>query len=245
VKTTPPSRWIEPDTSQPIPSEFMDGLRGSELLARALVNRGITSLDKAQSFLDPALYRPADPYDLPDMDKAVTRLQTALRNGECIGVWGDFDVDGQTATSLLVGVLRGMGAQVKYHIPIRAQESHGVNLPGLIRFLEQGVDLVLTCDTGISGHEAANYTREHGIDLIITDHHTLPEKLPDALAVVNPQRLKEDHPLRSLAGVGVAYELANALCEKEGQESLATQQLDLVALGCVADIASLLSLIHI
>lgn len=217
----------------------MDGLRGSELLARALINRGITSLDKAQGFLDPALYQPADPYDLPDMDKAVTRLQTALIKSECIGVWGDFDVDGQTATSLLVGVLRGLGAHLKYHIPIRAKESHGVNLPGLIRFLEQGVDLVLTCDTGISAHEAANYTCEHGIDLIITDHHTLPEQLPDAYAVVNPQRLTEAHPLRSLAGVGVAYQVALALCKKEGQESLAAQQLDLVALGCVADVASL------
>lgn len=239
MKISPLSRWIEPDTTQPIPSDFIEGLHGSELLARALMNRGIVSLDQARGFLDPAHYQPANPYDLPDMDKAVKRLQTALRNRECIGVWGDFDVDGQTATSLLVGVLRGLGAQVKYHIPIRAQESHGVNLPVLIRFLEQGVDMVLTCDTGISAHESADYTREHGIDLIITDHHTLPDQLPDAFAVVNPQRLPEDHPLRSLAGVGVAYQVAYALCEQEGQGPLAMQQLDLVALGCVADVASL------
>lgn len=239
MKLNSQTRWIEPDNTQPVSTGLVEKLGGNELLARALHNRGIASWEQARGFLDPAHYQPADPFDLPDMDKAVTRLQTALRNDECIGVWGDFDVDGQTSTSLLVGVLSGLGARLKYHIPIRAQESHGVNLPGLIRFLEQGVELVLTCDTGISAHEAADYTRERGIDLIITDHHSLPDHLPDAYAVVNPQRLPEEHSLRTLAGVGAAYQLARALCQRENRESLAEEQLDLVSLGCVADVATL------
>lgn len=239
VKIAPQTRWIEPDASQSLPVELIDYLGGNELLARALVNRGILHWDQAQAFLNPDLYHPSDPFDLPDMDKTVARLHTALRQGECIGVWGDFDVDGQTATSLLAGVLKGLGGKVKYHIPVRAQESHGVNLPGLIRFLEDGVDLVLTCDTGITAHEAADYTREHGIDLLITDHHSLPDQLPKAYAVVNPQRLPAGHPLRGLAGVGVAYQVARALCDLEDRSELAQNQLDLVALGCVADVAAL------
>ena len=239
MKLNLPTHWIDPDPTLDIPAELLGSLGGNELLARALVNRGITTWEQARGFLDPGFYQPADPFDLPDMQAAVDRLQTALRKGECIGVWGDFDVDGQTATSLLVGVLRGLGARVQYHVPVRAQESHGVNLPSLVKFLEAGVDLVLTCDTGISAHDAAQYAREQGFDFIITDHHSLLETLPDAYAVINPQRLPLEHALRTLAGVGVAYQLAKALCECEGKPDLASKQLDLVALGCVADVAGL------
>lgn len=233
------TKWIEPDHSQPLPADLLEGVGGNELLARALVNRGITSWQQAEGFLNPACYAPSDPFDLPDMDNAVQRLHNAIHNQECIGVWGDFDVDGQTATSLLVGVLRELGANVVFHVPIREKESHGVNLPGLVQFVEDGVDLVLTCDTGIAAHDAANFAREQGFDLIITDHHSLAETLPDALAVVNPQRLPPGHPLHTLAGVGVAFQLAKALCILVGKPGIAQQQLDLVALGCVADVAGL------
>lgn len=239
MKLNLPTLWIDPDATQVIPAELLSGLGKNELLGRALVNRGITTWEQARGFLDPGLYRPANPFDLPDMQATVDRLQTALRKDECIGVWGDFDVDGQTATSLLVDVLRGLGARVKYHVPVRAQESHGVNLPGLVKFLETGIDLILTCDTGISAHDAAQFARKQGFDFIITDHHSLPESLPDAYAVVNPQRLPPEHALRTLAGVGVAYQLAKALCGREDKPELARKQLDLVALGCVADVARL------
>lgn len=239
MNLTPVPKWILPDRSRALPADLLEGVGGNELLARALVNRGINSWQQAEGFLDYYKYIPADPFDLPDMDLAIQRLQSAIGNQECIGVWGDFDVDGQTATSLLVGVLRGLGASVVFHVPIRAKESHGVNIPGLAQLIEDGADLVLTCDTGITAHEAADFARENGIDLIITDHHSLAETLPDALAVVNPQRLPPGHPLRTLAGVGVAYELAVALCRLEGKPGLAHHQLDLVALGCVADVAGL------
>lgn len=239
MKLSIPTRWIDPDPSTPIPDDLLVRLGGNALLARAMVNRGIDTWEQAKGFLDPTLYRPADPNDLPDMPAAIDRLHQALKAGERIGVWGDFDVDGQTATALLVGVLRGLGGNVKYHIPVRARESHGVNLPGLIAFLAQGVSLVITCDTGITAFEAATYLSEQGIDYIVTDHHSLGESLPNTLAVINPQRLPADHPFRSLAGVGVAYQVARALCAAEGKPELAQQQLDLVALGCVADVASL------
>lgn len=236
---SPETKWIEPDLSQSLPADLLEGIGGNAMLARALVNRGITRWQQAEGFLDPSKYIPADPFDLPEMDIAVQRLQKAINSQECIGVWGDFDVDGQTATSLLVGVLRGLGANVVFHVPIRAKESHGVNIPGLAQLIEDGVDLVLTCDTGITAHEAADFAREQGFDLIITDHHSLAETLPDALAVVNPQRLPPSHALRTLAGVGVAYQLAKALCTLEGRPELAQRQLDLVAMGCVADVAGL------
>jgi single-stranded-DNA-specific exonuclease len=148
-------------------------------------------------------------------------------------------VVGQTSTSLLVGVLKKLDADIVYHIPVRAAESHGVNLPGLKDFLGKGIDLVITCDTGITAFDAASYLKHQSIDYIVTDHHSLGERLPDALAVINPQRLPADHPFRGLAGVGVAYEVVKALCELEGKSDLAQAQLDLVALGCIADVAPL------
>jgi len=233
------TRWIEPDTSRPLPLDLMENLGGNEVVVRALVNRGIGSWDRANAFLDPAAYTPADPYDLPGMAITVDRLERALKEKAKIGVWGDFDVDGQSSTSLLVGVLRELGGIVHYHIPVRARESHGVGLPALKEFLDLGIELVLSCDTGITAHDAADYLLERSIDFLITDHHTLPVQLPRAYSVVNPQQLLLDHPLRTLAGVGVAYEVARALCDRMGKPEIAEQQLDLVALGCVADIAGL------
>src|SRR5262249_1211954 len=145
-------------------------------------------------------------------------------------VWGDFDVDGQTATALLVSALRAMGVDVAYHIPNRFTEGHGINLPKLKEALDGGVELLLTCDTGITAHDAMEYARSRRVDTVITDHHALPETLPEAYAVVNPMRLPKKHPLRELPGVGTAYQLVEAL--QAADEHL----LDLVALGIVADV---------
>ena len=125
-------------------------------------------------------------------------------------IWGDFDVDGQTATALLYSALRRLGARVSYHVPNRFSEGHGIHLPTLKRRLDGGVDLILTCDTGVTAQAAVDYAAGRGIDSLITDHHALPETLPAAAAVVNPQRLPAGHPLRELPGVGVAYKLIEA-----------------------------------
>jgi single-stranded-DNA-specific exonuclease len=231
-------RWIEPAPVR-IPPDLEKAFGEFPLVAEALARRGITRLEQAGAFFDPARYLPAPPADLPDLSKAADRLEKALSSGEKIGVWGDFDVDGQTATTLLVNGLRKLGGNVTYHIPVRERESHGVNLEFLQPFLQSGVQLLLTCDTGITAHAAVEYTRQQGVNTIITDHHSLPPELPEALAVVNPQRLAADHPLRPLCGAGCAYMLVEELFRRGGRLEEASQFHDLVALGTVADMAGL------
>ena len=233
-----PQRWIEPEPVK-IPPDLEKTYGAYPLVAEALVRRGIVRLDQANAFFDPARYRPSPPADLPDLEKAADRLENALRSGEKIGVWGDFDVDGQSATTVLVDGLRQLGANVSYHIPVRDRESHGVNLEFLKPFLQSGVQLLLTCDTGITAQPAVEYARQQGVDTIITDHHTLPPELPGALAVVNPQRLPVDHPLRPLCGVGCAFKLVEELFRRRSRLEETAQFYDLVALGTVADLAVL------
>ena len=234
----PPIVWIEPEQVT-IPADLVEKLGNGGLLARSLASRGILSYPQAQAFLDPRHYQPGNAADLPDLNRGLERIQAAIDKKEQIGIWGDFDVDGQTATTLLVAVLQALGAKVAYHIPVRATESHGINLPGLIKMIDAGAQVILTCDTGISAHDAAAYCHSHGVDLVITDHHSLPATLPDALAVINPQRLPPGHPLGSLPGVGTAYVFARELCARADRQDEADRHLDLVALGTVADLAIL------
>jgi single-stranded-DNA-specific exonuclease len=228
--------WIEP---QPVtlPAGFQDVIGGNVIVANRLFLNGYTQVDQALAFLDPSRYQPAPASDLPDLDLAAARLHQAIAAGQHICVWGDFDVDGQTSTTLLVAVLRDLGARVSYHIPVRATESHGINLPVLKTLLDGGAELLLTCDTGITAHDAIDYAQNRGVDVIVTDHHQLGPSLPDALAVINPQLLPPGHPLGTLPGVGVAYQLARQLYELAGRPEAAARQLDLVALGIVADVA--------
>ncbi|MFN2196491.1 MAG: single-stranded-DNA-specific exonuclease RecJ [Anaerolineales bacterium] len=207
------------------------------MVARLLAQRGLTDPQAARAFLDPSVYQPTSPYELPNLEHAVDRLRQALAGSEQIAVWGDFDVDGQTATTLLVQGLRMLGGQVVYYIPNRARESHGVNLSGLEQVIDAGARVVLTCDTGITALEAADYARQRGVDFIVTDHHDLPETLPAATVLVNPKFLPAGHPLGALPGVGVAYKLMEALLAQAGRADAAEELLDLVALGIVADLA--------
>lgn len=173
------------------------------------------------------------------MQKTVERIHQAIRRKETIGIWGDFDVDGQTSTTILYSGLRQLGANVQYHIPIRASESHGISLPALQTFLSGGVGLLLTCDTGITAVEPIRFARDQGVDTLITDHHELPGTLPEAYAILNPHLLPENHPAASLSGAGVAYELIDAMMRQDSSDSGAKQFLDLVALGLVADLADM------
>jgi single-stranded-DNA-specific exonuclease len=222
-----------------VPAALQRMVGGHPLLAETLVRRGITHPEAARAFLDPDCYSPAAAEELPDLVPLVDHLENAINRGDPIWVWGDFDVDGQTATTLLVAALRDVGAQVMHYIPVRARESHGVNLPGLKSIVQSGGKVVLTCDTGITAHDAVEYARQAGIDFLITDHHDLPPELPAAPAVVNPKRLPENHPMRSLPGVGVAFQAARGLEARFGKPGLAEKHLDLLAMGIVADLASL------
>jgi len=223
--------WLDP-IPVTVPEALRVAVGGHPVVAESLARRGINTPEAARRFLNPAAYAPAPPDDLPDMDKAASRLQRAIQNREQILVWGDFDVDGQTATALLVAALRDLGAAVRYHIPNRFTEGHGIHLPTLRTLLAGGVDVVLTCDTGIAAHESIQYAQSQGVDVVITDHHALPESLPPAYAVVNPMRLPEGHPQRELPGVGTAYQLVRALYGSQPSDHL----LDLVAVGIVADV---------
>lgn len=224
-------KWLEPQEVE-VPAELQAAVGGHSLVAQALVRRGLLTPQASRAFLNPACYVPASPFDLPDMDKAVNRLQEALAKDEGILVWGDFDVDGLTSTALLVEALRGLGGRVDWYIPDRQTESHGLHWRSLQPFLGRGIRVLLTCDTGTSEHETIALARKLGLDVVITDHHDLPDRLPNAQAVVNPNRLDESHPLHDLAGVGVAYKLAEALGVPE-------EGLDLVVLGLVADVVPL------
>ncbi|MEO5886787.1 MAG: single-stranded-DNA-specific exonuclease RecJ, partial [Anaerolineales bacterium] len=179
----------------------------------------------------------------PGIEKAVDRINSAIQAGESICVWGDFDVDGQTSTALLVQTLGAIGANVTYYIPIRGKEGHGIHIETLKPILDNGAKLIVTCDTGITAHEAIDYANSRGVEVVVTDHHDLGESLPNASAVINPKLLPEDHPLANLAGVGVAYKLAEALLANPSstiQSPVSNLDLlDLVALGLIADIALL------
>ncbi len=233
----PVQEWVVPEDVQ-VPEALPAAVGGHPLVAAALVRRGISEPQAALAFLNPDHYCPAPASQLPGIQPAADRVETAIRRRELICVWGDFDVDGQTATALLVTTLRDLGAHVIYHIPLRGDESHGINLPALQKIISGGARLILTCDTGISAHQAVEYARRAGVDVVITDHHDLPPALPQARAVVNPRLLPEHHPLYHLPGVGTAYKLAEALYERAGQPQAAHSHLDLVALGIVADVAT-------
>jgi len=221
------------------PAELLEYVGQNTAIACYLMQRGITSPEQAARYLKPDRNNLTDPLLLTDMSTAVDRVSYALNKHEKIGIWGDFDVDGQTATAVLVESLQKLGADVVFYLPIRGKESHGINVSSLQNFLKQGIRLLITCDTGISEAEAIQYAADNGVDVIITDHHTLPDVLPPALACVNPRRMPEDHPLSSLSGSGVAVELMLAICRGSGKEEIAFESIDLAAIGLIADLAPL------
>lgn len=229
-----PRAWQLPPQIEPPPA-LAATIGEHPIVSGRLARMGISDPAAARQFLDPAHYSPTPSSDLPDIEPAVARLRKAIRQRQRILVWGDFDVDGQTAAALLYASLSQLGARVTVHLPNRFREGHGIHLPTLERHLKNGFDLLLTCDTGVDSHAAVELAAQQGVDAIITDHHALPERLPAALAVVNPRRLPEAHPLRDLPGVGVAYKLIQAL-----EPEVAAAHVDLVALGIVADVMPLL-----
>jgi single-stranded-DNA-specific exonuclease len=238
MTTRNPMRWHDP----PAPSSNLERLHqsisGHPLVAQILAQRGCNTLDAASAFLHPEYYSPTPPDALPDLAVAAQALERAIQAEETILVWGDFDVDGQTASALLVDGLKRLGAHVALYIPNRLRESHGVRLESLREQVAQlRPRVLLTCDTGVSAHPAIDYAKAQGIVTLITDHHDLPPTLPDADAVVNPKRLPADHPLATLPGVGVAYKLVEQLYTRQGHAADLPDFLDLAALGIVADVA--------
>lgn len=206
-------------------------------IAELLVRRGFDSVEPARAFLDPDLEKLHDPFEMRDMDVAVDRIDRAIDDGERIVVYGDYDVDGITATAMLTRYLRWRGASARYHIPHRVEEGYGLSIRGIEELVERGTDLVITCDCGVTAVEEVRRAREAGVDVIVTDHHEVADELPPATAVLDPKRPDGAYPDSNLAAVGVVFKLCEALelAAGRGRESL-MRGLDLVALGTIADL---------
>ena len=217
-------------------------LRVSPLAAALLISRGFETAEKADKFLNPKFEDLHDPYLLKDMDKAVARVLKAIENQEKILIWGDYDVDGTTGTVVLRKVLEILGAtKTGYHVPHRFTEGYGLNIEKLAEAKDKGYTLAISVDTGSRAFEPADWAKENGMDLIITDHHLSDEKIgnPNAFAVVNPNQIGDEYPDKNLAGVGVAFKLAHALLREKGKENLIKGFLKMVAIGTIADIMKL------
>ena len=207
----------------------------SSEVACLLFQRGIKDESSLKKFLDPSLEDLHDPYLLHDMEKAVERIRQAIERGELILVYGDYDADGMTSASIVKESLEQLGAECLVYLPNRFTDGYGPNASVYKYFIEQqGVSLIVTVDNGVAGHEAIDLAQSMGVDVIVTDHHSMPEVLPDAYAIVHPEHQEADYPFKHLAGCGVAFKLACALLEE-----VQVELLDLVAIGTIADMVSL------
>ncbi|HEM2768665.1 TPA: single-stranded-DNA-specific exonuclease RecJ [Streptococcus suis] len=203
--------------------------------AKLLYERGIHSAEELHTFLQPSLEDLHDPYLLHDMDKAVERIRRAIEDYEQILIYGDYDADGMTSASILKETLEEMGAEVQVYLPNRFTDGYGPNQSVYKYFIEQqGISLIVTVDNGVAGHEAIAYAQEMGVDVVVTDHHSMQETLPNAYAIVHPEHPEGNYPFKHLAGCGVAFKLACALLE-----TVHADLLDLVAIGTIADMVSL------
>ena len=206
------------------------------LLACVLSARGVTEPEQAWKLLTPGEEPLLDPMLLKDMDRAVIRVTRALKRGETIAVYGDYDVDGITATCLLADCLARLGGRVRSYIPDRLEEGYGLNEEAVLHLARQGVTLIITVDCGITAAREVEFARELGIDVIITDHHECKQAIPQAVAVVDPHRPDCPYPFKGLAGVGVALKLAMAAAGPDRAGLVFREYADLVAVGTVADV---------
>ena len=216
------------------------------IILQILYNRGITEPEDVAEFFGDRV-RPDDPFRLIGVNDAVTRLRRAIKRGRRIAVYGDFDADGVTSTAVMVQTLRALGADVVPYIPHRVDEGYGLNTAALESLKAQGVQVVVTVDCGIRAVDEVAFARDLGLEIIVTDHHSIGPQVPQAHVVINPKLPESQYPFRDFAGVGVAFKLAQALLRVEQHAPIAPQPvtlteedlLDLVALGTVADIMPL------
>ncbi len=228
--------WKIAPCDKDLAAQLAENCELDPFLALLLTSRGITDEIETEEFLS-LDFDYSDPFDYIDMDKAAARISSALDNFEKIAIFGDYDADGVTATALLYLYLEGQGANVTCHIPDRQSEGYGISRAAIRKLSEDGVQLIVTVDNGISAVEEAAYAKELGIDMVITDHHTPGAVLPEALAVVDPHRADCPSEFKEFAGVGVAFKL---VCALEGDfEAVCADFADLVAIGTLADVVSL------
>ncbi len=207
------------------------------VVAQLLLQRGIATAGEAERFLKPELEHLGDPGLLPDMDKAAERIRSAVERGESIVVYGDYDVDGVTSSTILVELIRSMGGVVDVYLPERLKEGYGLNIPAIEKLAATGVKLIVAVDNGTAAVEQIARANELGVDVIVVDHHEPHDHLPAAYALINPKLAHSQYPFRECCAAGVAYHVARRLVG----EAVARQWLDLAAIGTVADVVPLVS----
>ena len=224
-----------------IDSENLKKLSGSPIIATLLQNRGIYSQEEAKAYFSKPLASIHSPFLFDGMEDACKRIISAISNNEKIVVYGDYDVDGITSTALLYRFLKSQNANVSYYIPTRADEGYGINILALNKIAKAGTKLLITVDCGITAVGEVEFAKLQGIDTILTDHHNCQEKIPGALAVINPKLPDSDYPFSGLAGVGVAFKLALAIASKLSLKTseVFSQYSDLAAIGTIADLVPL------
>ncbi|MGY0171755.1 single-stranded-DNA-specific exonuclease RecJ [Lactococcus petauri] len=232
------SKYIWKLTESDLPDEFLKlskKYKLDTLAAQILWQHGIRAEEEIQAYLNPDLQQLHDPFLLHDMEKAVQRILTAIENGQNILIYGDYDADGMTASSVMKSALDELGAEVQVYLPNRFTDGYGPNLDVYKYFIQnEDIDLIITVDNGVAGHEAIAYAQSQNVDVIVTDHHSMPEVLPEAFAIVHPEHPESNYPFKYLAGVGVAFKVATALLDY-----IPSDMLDLVAIGTIADMVSL------
>lgn len=228
-------QWRVLPSNEEAAHSLREQLQIHPLLANLLVSRGINTANEARSFLHGSLENLHDPFLLSGMKEAVPRIVQAVENGERILVYGDYDADGVSSTTLMIQLMRRLGANFEYYIPHRSKEGYGLHIHALKEAYERGVTLVITVDTGVSAVEQVNYANQVGMDVIVTDHHEPPDVLPQAYALINPKLPFCKYPFKGLAGVGVAYKLATAILGSDVPEAWS----ELAALGTIADLMPL------
>lgn len=234
-------KWLlhkfEPELSYKLSSEF----KLSPTTSQILINRGIKDPSSAEAFLKPRLSHLKDPLEIPELKTAAQRVLLARERKEKILIYGDYDVDGVTGTTILIETLRLLGMDPAFYIPYRYGEGYSLNKEAIQKIKKDGTNLIITVDCGISSYVEVELANSLGMEVIITDHHNLPLKLPNAFARVNPKMIKGDHVSKDLSGAGVAFKFAWGLLRLAGvtESTFLTRLLDLVALGTVADVVSL------
>ena len=233
-------KWIYPDIPGEDVLEFSKQFALPYLFTSILLNRNIRSKDALNKYFDDTKHSLYDPFSMLDMEKTVTVLIQACQDKKNILIYGDYDVDGVTSASMLYLFLKDLTERIFYYIPEREKEGYGVSREGIDYAIEKNIDLIITCDCGITAHDEVAYAKSKGIDVLITDHHEQADSLPEALAILNPKRQEENYPFRELCGAGVVFKLLEAICIRlYGNPERANRYLDLVAVGTAADIVPL------
>ncbi|WP_458412384.1 single-stranded-DNA-specific exonuclease RecJ [Schinkia sp. CFF1] len=228
------NRWVIQESEDTIVQAFITELHISPLVAKLLVNRGITTNNAAQAFINKDIAHFHDPFLLDSMDVVVARIEQAIENNEKVLVYGDYDADGVSSTTVMLRALEEKGARVDFYIPNRFSEGYGPNEAAFRWAKNEGYQVIITVDNGISALHEAKVAKEVGLDLIITDHHEPSPELPDAFAIIHPRKPGGNYPFGELAGVGVAFKVAHALLGR-----IPLHLLEFAAIGTIADLVPL------